>query len=84
MNANNRKFRSAKDERIYLNMADEFIKIAILTADDIWGVTPEDTGKFIKAFEEVVNGYGEVGVAEIDKELAERGIEVNTNGRVRR
>lgn len=83
MNATNRKFQSAKEYRVYSNMADELIKIAILTADDIWGVTPEATERFIKAFEEVVNGYGEIGVAEIDKELAERGIEVNVNGKVR-
>ena len=77
MNARSRKIVKAQEDRVYLNMADAFIKISILVADDIWGVTPEDTAKFVRGFEECVAGYGEEGIAKIDDELAERGIEVN-------
>jgi hypothetical protein len=76
MNATSKKVNENRDNLRYLKMAEAFIKTAILTADDIWGVTEEDTKKFIHAYEEVVNGYGEEGLARLDEELAERGIEV--------
>ncbi len=80
MNALGKKIAERRQQDVYLNMAETFIKAAILTADDIWGVTEDETAKFIKGFQEIVNGYGEVGVSEIDRELKERGITVAITG----
>lgn len=54
------------------------ISAALLTADDLWGIDQETTDKFVVAFGEVLNGYGdEDNIMSLKKELDDRGIRVN-------
>lgn len=78
MNALNRKVTRSREQRIVTSAAETMLKAAILAADDIWGVDEETTRKFINVYADIINGYGEEenGVALMDAELIERGIDV--------
>lgn len=78
MNALNKKVSRSREQRIVTSAAETMLKAAILAADDIWGVDEETTRKFINVYADIINGYGEEenGVALMDAELQERGIDV--------
>lgn len=78
MNALNKKVSRSREQRIVTSAAETMLKAAILAADDIWGVDEETTAKFIQVYADIINGYGEEenGVALMDAELIERGIDV--------
>lgn len=78
MNAMSKKVTRSREQRIVTSAAETMLKAAILAADDIWGVDEETTRKFINVYADIINGYGEEenGVALMDAELIERGIDV--------
>lgn len=78
MNALNKKVTRSREQRIVTSAAETMLKAAILAADDIWGVDEETTRRFINVYADIINGYGEEenGVALMDAELIERGIDV--------
>lgn len=78
MKALNKKVTRSREQRIVTSAAETMLKAAILAADDIWGVDEETTRKFINVYADIINGYGEEenGVALMDAELIERGIDV--------
>ena len=78
MNALNKKVNRSREQRIVTSAAETMLKAAILAADDIWGVDEETTRRFINVYADIINGYGEEenGVALMDAELIERGIDV--------
>jgi hypothetical protein len=78
MNAISKKVTRSREQRIVTSAAETMLKAAILAADDIWGVDEETTRKFINVYADIINGYGEEenGVALMDAELIERGIDV--------
>ena len=78
MNALNKKVNRSREQRIVTSAAETMLKAAILAADDIWGVDEYTTRKFINVYADIINGYGEEenGVALMDAELIERGIDV--------
>ena len=78
MKALNKKVNRSREQRIVTSAAETMLKAAILAADDIWGVDEETTRRFINVYADIINGYGEEenGVALMDAELIERGIDV--------
>ena len=78
MNATSKKVIRSREQRIVTSAAETMLKAAILAADDIWGVDEETTRKFINVYADIINGYGEEkgGVALMDAELEDRGIDV--------
>ena len=78
MKAMSKKVTRNREQRIVTSAAETMLKAAILAADDIWGVDEETTRKFINVYADIINGYGEEenGVALMDAELIERGIDV--------
>jgi hypothetical protein len=78
MKAMSKKVTRSREQRIVTSAAETMLKAAILAADDIWGVDEETTRKFINVYADIINGYGEEenGVALMDAELIERGIDV--------
>lgn len=78
MNALNKKVSRSREQRIVTSAAETMLKAAILAADDIWGVDEETTRRFTNVYADIINGYGEEenGVALMDAELIERGIDV--------
>lgn len=78
MKVMSKKVTRSREQRIVTSAAETMLKAAILAADDIWGVDEETTRKFINVYADIINGYGEEenGVALMDAELIERGIDV--------
>lgn len=78
MKAMSKKVERVRANEFRLKTAETMLKAAILAADDIWGVDEETTRKFINVYADIINGYGEEenGVALMDAELIERGIDV--------
>ena len=78
MNALNKKVNRSRDMRIVTAAAETMLKIALLTADDVYGVDQESTNKFIAIYSELITEYGALknGVELINEELALRGIDV--------
>lgn len=85
MNATGKKVERSREKverdqkhECMMKIAGTMLKAAILAADDIWGVDEETTRKFINVYADIINGYGEEenGVALMDAELEERGIDV--------
>lgn len=77
MNVMSRKTVRERNRTLGGNLAEIFLKLSILTADDVWGgIDGKEIERFIDAYGEYVEGYGELGVAKIDEELAFRGIKV--------
>lgn len=70
-----------RENQLALAAADMCIKAAILVIDDMWGANEEITDRFIHGYAEVINGYGEEGgIAALNQELIERGINVDLEG----
>lgn len=65
-----------RDEKYVSAAAEIMLKAAILAADDIWGVDKETTDTFVKVYNDIIIGYAEEGVALLNQELKERGIDV--------
>lgn len=81
MNALNKKITRNRELELVSQTAAAMLKAALLTADDLWGVDKKQTDMFVNAYAEIINGYGEDGgIDAIDRELAERGIEVDLKG----
>lgn len=76
MNALSKKTVRERNRSLGENLAEIFLKLSILTADDVWGIDGREIERFIDAYGEYVEGYGELGVDKIDEELAFRGIKV--------
>lgn len=76
MNALSKKAVRERNRSLGENLAEIFLKLSILTADDVWGIDGREIERFIDAYGEYVEGYGELGVDKIDEELAFRGIKV--------
>lgn len=66
-----------RDKRLAVNTLYLCIAAAILTADDLWGINQEKTDEYVKAFGEVLNGYGDEGEIQfLQRELEDRGIRI--------
>lgn len=78
MNALSKKVNYNRDMRIVSAAAETMLKIALLTADDVYGVDQESTDKFIAIYSELITEYGALknGAELINEELALRGIDV--------
>lgn len=78
MNALSKKVNYNRDMRIVSAAAETMLKIALLTADDVYGVDQESTDKFIAIYNELITEYGALknGAELINEELALRGIDV--------
>lgn len=78
MNAISKKVTRSREERLVSAAAETMLKIALLTADDVYGVDQESTNKFIAIYSELITEYGALknGVELINEELALRGIDV--------
>ena len=78
MKAMSKKVTRSREERIVEAAAETMLKIALLTADDVYGVDEESTNKFIAIYSELITEYGALknGVELINEELALRGIDV--------
>ena len=78
MNALNKKVTRSREERLVSAAAETMLKIALLTADDVYGVDQESTDKFIAIYNELITEYGALknGAELINEELALRGIDV--------
>lgn len=78
MNATSKKVIRSREERLVSAAAETMLKIALLTADDVYGVDQESTNKFIAIYNELITEYGALknGAELINAELQERGIDV--------
>lgn len=78
MNAISKKVARSREERLVSAAAETMLKIALLTADDVYGVDQESTDKFIAIYNELITEYGALknGAELINEELALRGIDV--------
>lgn len=78
MNALSKRVNYNRDMRIVSAAAETMLKIALLTADDVYGVDQESTNKFIAIYSELITEYGALknGAELINEELALRGIDV--------
>ena len=65
-----------RDQKYVSAAAEIMLKAAILAADDIWGVDKETTDTFVKVYNDIIIGYAEEGVALLNQELKDRGIDV--------
>lgn len=66
-----------RDKRLAVNITYLCIAAAVLTADDLWGINQETTDDYMKAFGEVLNGYGDEGEIQfLQRELEDRGIRI--------
>lgn len=81
----NRKTERQRDLQIASTTLEMALGAALLTADDIFGLTDELTDRFTQGYAEVINGYTERGniTDEIKAELADRGIELCLDGKPR-
>lgn len=77
MNACTKKTERNRDRAIAYQAVQTCISVAILAADDLFGLNEETTRKFVNAYAEVLNGYAEEGIEALNNELAERGIIVD-------
>lgn len=78
LNAISKKVTRSREERLVSAAAETMLKIALLTADDVYGVDQESTDKFIAIYSELITEYGALknGAELINEELALRGIDV--------
>ena len=78
MNAISKKVTHSREMQIVTAAAETMLKVALLTADDVYGVDQESTNKFIAIYSELITEYGALknGVELINEELALRGIDV--------
>lgn len=85
MNAITKKTERQRDMQIAASTLEMALGAALLTADDIFGLTDELTDRFTQGYAEVINGYTEQGkiVDAIKAELADRGIELCLDGKPR-
>lgn len=85
MNAITKKTERQRDMHIAASTLEMALGAALLTADDIFGLTDELTNRFTQGYAEVINGYTEQGkiVDAIKAELADRGIELCLDGKPR-
>ena len=78
MNALNKKLEKKHREQWIMNALQMVIPAVILTADDIWCVTNEQTQQLVKGSFEIIQGYDEEGgLQALHQEFAERGIQID-------
>lgn len=78
MNVLSRKTLRERDRTLGGNLAEIFLKLSILTADDVWGgIDGKEIERFIDAYGEYVEGYGELGVAKLTKNLLSEELRLN-------
>lgn len=84
MNAITKKTERQRDMHIAASMLEMALGAALLTADDVFGLTDELTDRFTTGYAEVINGYTQCGgIKAIKAELADRGIELCLDGKPR-
>jgi ribosomal protein L40E len=72
-----KQLRSGSTGNRILDALQLVIPAVILTADDIWCVTNEQTQQLVKGSFEIIEGYkDEGGLKALHKEFAERGIQI--------
>ena len=80
MNVFNKKLVKNHYSSSILDALGLVIPAVMLTADDIWCVTNEQTQQLVKGSFEIIEGYkeehGKKALTEIHKEFAERGIQI--------
>ena len=78
MKALSKKTVKSREMRLVNATAETMLKIAILTADDVFGVDEESINKFIAIYRELILEYGSLdnGVELINQELLDRDINV--------
>lgn len=77
MKANSRPTIKAKQRTFAQNLALLFVKLGVLVVDDVFEPTEEQLERFVIAYGEYIDGYGEMGekaAKEIDEELKLRDI----------
>lgn len=84
MNAITKKTERQRDMHIAASTLEMALGAALLTADDVFGLTDELTDRFTTGYAEVINGYTQCGgIKAIKAELADRGIELCLDGKQR-
>lgn len=84
MNAISKKTERQRDMHIAASTLEMALSAALLTADDVFGLTDELTDRFTTGYAEVINGYTQCGgINAIKAELADRGIELCLDGKPR-
>lgn len=77
MNVFNRKTEKNRNSQQILQALQLVIPAVILTADDIWCVTNEQTQQLVKGSFEIIQGYDEEGgLKALHEEFADRGIQI--------
>lgn len=78
MNVFNRKTQKNRNSQQILQALQLVIPAVILTADDIWCVTNEQTQQLVKGSFEIIQGYDEEGgLKALHEEFADRGIQID-------
>ena len=72
LDAMERRLKTEREalDKTYIQMGEKILGMALLTIHDLYGEAP------VKAFQEIWDGYSEVGYDKVKKELEERGIEL--------
>lgn len=84
MNAITKKTERQRDMHIAASTLEMALGAALLTADDVFGLTDELTDRFTTGYAEVINGYTQCGgIKAIKAELADRGIALCLDGKQR-
>lgn len=82
MSAFNKRVQRQRNQNNLTAVGEMFLIAALLTADDVFGLTDEVSDRFITGYGEVISGYAEQGGYEAMKEeLAERGISLYLDGK---
>lgn len=78
MKVNDRKIQINRHKERVLEALQLIIPAALLTADDIWCVTNEQSQQLVKGSFEIIEGYGETknGLERLHREFAERGFQI--------
>jgi hypothetical protein len=84
MKAISKKTERQRDMHIAASTLEMALGAALLTADDVFGLTDELTDRSTTGYAEVINGYTQCGgIKAIKAELADRGIELCLDGKPR-
>ena len=82
MSAFDKRVQRQRENNKLMAVGEMFLIAALLTADDVFGLTDELSDRFITGYGEMISGYAECGGHEAMKEeLADRGISLILDGK---
>ena len=72
LDAMERRLKAEREalDKTYIQMGEKILGMALLTIHDLYGEAP------VQAFQEVWDGYSDIGYDKIKQELEDRGIEL--------